>query len=314
MGEYSMKVVVTGSKGLIGSNLVRVLEDLGHSVMGIDKNGGIDLNHPEDIEKAFHMFKPEVIYMLAAEAAESTSQISPIHMTNNNIGIFNNTLKASINAGVKKFIYTSSVAVYGEARTPYREDGPTIPKDIYGINKLACEQMLKVMAKVYNFDYVIFRPHNIYGPGQNMADPARNVVALFMRNIIEGKTSKLFGNGTMRRAFSYVDDVVEKMAVPLDRDEVNGFTINLGSTKDISIKELFDAVQKVSGKKAKVEKLPARPQEVEMFLADHFLQSKIFDYHETSLEDGLKKTWEWVNSQPLPPIMNREREICLDQK
>lgn len=305
-----MRILVTGHKGLIGSSLVRKLK-LDNEVLGIDRNDGFDLNDAVETEKLFKMFKPEVVYMLAAEAAESTSQTSPINMTNNNVGIFTNTIKAAINVGVKKFIYTSSVAVYGEANVPYREDGPTIPKDIYGINKLACEQMLKVMSKVYRFEYTIFRPHNVYGPGQNMADPSRNVVALFMRAIIEGTPYKLYGNGEMRRAFSYVEDVTDVLAEALLK-KYSGFTVNVGSTKDITIKELSNMVQKIAKKKAKVEMLPARPQEVMMFLADHFLQNKLTEYRETPLEVGLQNTWEEVISKPLPPKKIRETEICLN--
>lgn len=306
-----MKILITGHRGLIGSSLYKKLE-YENQLIGLDRNDGFDLNNEKETEKVIKLFRPDVIYMLAAEASESTSQTHPVNMTHNNVGIFTNVLKAATNVGIKKIIYTSSVAVYGEANVPYREDGPTIPKDIYGINKLACEQMLKVMAKVYHFDYTIFRPHNVYGPGQKMSDPSRNVVALFMRAIIEKTPYKLYGNGEMRRAFSYVEDVTDVLAEAINV-KYNGFTINVGSTKDVTIKELSDMVQSIAKRKAKIEMLPARPQEVMMFLADHFLQNKIFQYKETPLKEGLQKTWDWVNSKPLPPKKVREVEICLPQ-
>jgi UDP-glucose 4-epimerase len=265
----------------------------------------------KDVDKWIGEFKPDVVYHLAAYAAESRGQISPVDMTQRNVGIFVNVLKASINAGVKKFIYASSVAVYGEATYPYKEDGPTIPKDVYGVNKLASEQILKIMAKVYGFDYVIFRPHNIYGPGQMMNDPYKNVVALFMRKLLEGETYTLFDAGRMKRAFSYVDDVVDVFAQALGFSNV---TMNVGSDKAISIKELSDMLQEIAGIEGKVEVLPARPQEISMFLADHSLQTKLAKYKETPLREGLIKTFEWVKKKSLPPIITLENEIYVSKK
>ena len=227
-------------------------------------------------------------------------------MTQRNIGIFVNVLKASINAGVKKFIYTSSVAVYGEADVPYKENGVTLPEDVYGVNKLACEQILKIMSKVYGFEYVILRPHNIYGPGQKMEDPSKNVVALFMRKLIEQQPYVLFGEGKMKRAFSYVDDVVDVLVQALKLTDV---TMNVGSDHAISIKELSDLLQEITGLSAPVEMKPARPQEISMFLADHSLQNSLVQYKETPLREGLLKTWEWVKKNKLPEVVIHNREI-----
>lgn len=305
-----MKIVVTGSAGLIGSNLTKKLVNLGHDVTGIDLATGCDLTNEKQTDEVFDRVRPEVVYALAAEAAEARGQNSPVYMTQNNAGIFMNTLKASINNGVKKFIYTSSVAVYGEANVPYKENGPTIPKDVYGANKLMCEQSLRIMAKVHGFQYVIFRPHNIYGPGQNMRDPYKNVVALFMRKLIEGEPYKLYGFGKMRRAFSYVDDVVDVLADAL-RPEYDNQTLNVGSEKDISIKDLSDLIQKVTGLTGEIEMLKGRPQEISMFLADHTNQRKLTKYRETPICDGLTRTWEWVKGQKLQPIIQKKTEICL---
>lgn len=307
-----MKIIITGSSGLVGSNLTRKLIELGHEIHGLDLRTGCDLNNVEQVESLFEKIYPDVVYHLAANAAEARGQISPVDMIHNNIGIFANVLKASINTRVKKFIYTSSVAVYGEANVPYKEEGPTIPKDVYGVNKLACEQILRIMANVYKFNYVIFRPHNIYGPGQNMSDPYKNVVALFMRKLSEKQPYKLYGFGKMRRAFSFVGDVVEVLVEALD-DRFNNKTLNVGSEKHISIKELSDFIQKITGIKAEVEMLKGRPQEIDMFLADHTNQRKLCQYKETLIEEGLQKTWEWVQQQKLLPIIQKENEICLPQ-
>lgn len=305
-----MKILVTGSTGLLGTNLVERLEKEGHEVMGVSRRTGIDLRYPDLPSMVMNNFKPDVVYHLAANAAEARGQVSPIDMTERNLPIFINTLRAAINAKVKRFIYTSSVAVYGEAEVPYLEEGPTIPKDVYGVNKLACEQILKIMAKVYGFKYVIFRPHNLYGPHQNMNDPYRNVVALFMRKILEGEPYKLFGEGKMQRAFSYVDDVVDVLVDALNEPFTNK-TINVGSEHAISIKELSDLIQEVSGYSLDPEYAEARPQEISVFLADHATQRSITKYKETPLRDGLLKTWEWVTKTKLGVLEEQENEIYV---
>ena len=286
-----MKILITGDTGLVGSNLKKKL--VNHDVVGLSRSTGCDLNDAQRVEDEISNIKPDVVYHCAANAAESRGQISPIDMTQNNLGIFVNVLKASINANVKKFIYISSVAVYGEAPIPYKEDAELRPKDVYGVNKMAAELILRIMAKVYSFEYVIIRPHNIYGPGQDMSNPHKNVVALFMRNIIENKPYTLYGGGNMRRAFSYVDDVVGVLEECLT-DRIKNTIINVGSDLDISVRELSDLIQKIARKKAKVTLLPARPQEISMFLADHTLQHSLFNYHQTPIMEGLTLTWEWV--------------------
>lgn len=299
-----MKIVVTGARGLVGSNLYTRLLSEGHDVYCPDFN----LHDKEKLMDYIGFVRPDVIYHLAANASESQGQKSPINMTENNINIFINVLAASIKANTSRFIYTSSVAVYGEATVPYKEEGDTKPMDVYGVNKLACEQILKIMAKVYGFEYTIFRPHNIYGPGQNMADPTRNVVAQFMRKMIEKGSLTLYGEGKMRRAFSYVDDVVDVLVKSIDGSFADQ-TVNLGSDKDISIKELVDLLTKITEKNVEMELVPARSQEISMFLADHSLQNRLTEYKETSIEEGLRKTWEWVKQHPLPELKKKEVEI-----
>lgn len=305
-----MRIIVTGSEGLVGKNLCKYLRVRGHDVVGLDRETGCDLNDKDKTEVLFKKFYPQVVYHLAANASEARGQIEPINMIHNNVGIFANTLKAAINTGVKKFIFTSSIAVYGVSDHPYKEDDVKEPKDVYGVNKLACEQILKIMANVYSFNYTIFRPHNIYGPGQSMIDPSRNVVALFMRKLIENEPYKLFGDGKMKRAFSYVDDVVLVLMKAL-QPQFNNLTMNVGSTHPIEIRTLSTMLQEITGITANVEQVPGRPQEIVDFLADHSLQDKMVAYKNTSLEKGLKETWEWVKKQKLLPLIKKEDEIYV---
>lgn len=310
-----MKILITGNSGLVGTNLSKVLVNKKHKVFGIsttNKNpvAGVttfcfDLRNKEKTEQVIKKIKPDIVYCLSANASESRGQVSPIDMTERNMNIFLHVLVPAINIKVKRFIYTSSIAVYGDADVPYAEDSIIKPKDIYGINKAACEQMLKILAKLHDFDYTIFRPHNLYGPHQNMSDPYRNVVALFMRNIIEDKESIIFGGGKMRRAFSYIGDVVDQLIAGLGEKYKNQ-TVNIGSSMEVDIATLLEKIEKIAGKKAIVKHLPARPQEIFLFLANHRKQNLLHPYKETSLDEGLQKTWEFIS---LPALKQQENEI-----
>lgn len=298
-----MKILLTGDTGLVGSNLKqRLLPD--HKVLGMSRKSGYDLRDKQLTKETIEKFKPDVVYHLAANVAEARGQISPIDMTERNLNIFLNVLIPSINVKVKKFIYTSSVAVYGDCEVPYREDDICKPKDVYGVNKLAAEQILKILAKVHNVDYTIFRPHNIYGPHQDMSNPYKNVVALFMRSIMEDKPLKMFGEGKMKRAFSYVDDVVDILVEAIDKFKDD--TINVGSSIDTEIRDLLGDIEHIAGKKAKVTQLSARQQEIWLFLANHRKLNTLTTYHETPLLEGLQKTWDFIN---LPEIIKEENEL-----
>jgi len=299
-----MKILITGHKGLLGSNLMERLRDK-HEVAGISRRDGLDLRNKRATEEFISIWRPEVIYHLAANAAESRGQISPIDMTERNLNIFLNVLTPAINSGLRRFIYASSVAVYGDSDTPYTEDDIPRPKDVYGVNKYAAESILKILSKVHGFDYTIFRPHNIYGPHQDMSTPYKNVVALFMRNIIENRECVIYGEGKMRRAFSYVDDVVDVFTEGLG-DTFRNQTINVGSSIEYGIGDVLEKIERIAGKKAIVKHLPARQQEIYAFLASHKKLNALYPYRETPIDIGLRRTWEFIN---LPQIKTEENEI-----
>ena len=299
-----MKILILGHTGLVGSNLLERIRDK-HEVVGISRRDGFDLLDKEKTKWFIEMWRPEIVYHLAAQSAQTRGEISPIDTTERNLNIFLNVLIPCINAKVKRFIYTSSVAVYGEADVPYSEDDIMKPKDIYGVNKWAAEQILKILSKVHGIEYTIFRPHNIYGPHQDMASPYKNVTALFMRNIMEDRECVIYGGGKMRRAFSYVDDVIDVLVEAMG-EKFKNQTLNVGSSIDVDLITLLSMIEKVAGKKAKIKHLPARPQEIYLFLCNHRKLSNFFEYHETPLEEGLKKTWDFIN---LPKIKEENDEI-----
>lgn len=309
------KILVTGASGLVGTNLCKRLLSEGHTVIGLartDRNqiAGVkyyvfDLLDKEKTRQVIEEEKPEYIYHTAAQPAEARGQTAPIDMTERNINIFLHVLVPAINIKVKRFFYMSSVSIYGDAETPYTEDQIPQPKNIYGICKQACERMLICLAKVNNLNYTIFRPHNMYGEYQDMRNPYKNVVALFMRTIMEGGSVTIYGEGKMRRAFSYVGDVVDVLVDALNDKYINQ-VLNIGSSLEYSIEQLLEKVEKISGKKMNVVYKPARPQEVYLFISNNRKMRLLYDYKETSLDEGLKKTWDFIN---LPEIKEEQSEI-----
>lgn len=314
-----MKILVTGQSGLIGSHLVDMLLSYGYEVYGISgtnrnenpkcKNYCLDLKDTAKAKKIIESIAPEIVFALAANAAEGKSFFSPIDTTTNNIDVFFNTLVPSIRAGkLKRLIFTSSVAVYGSIKTPFKESDIPIPQDIYGVSKLTIENSLKIMSQVHGFEYVIIRPHNVFGPRQNMNNPYMNVVTLFMNHILRGESYSIYGDGEMRRCFSYVKNVVD-IIYRSGFEKVAGMTFNVGSDLDWSLNQLSDVIQKISGSTVSPIYLPDRVQEVHAAIPDHTLIKKIFGYKATPLEKALKETWDWAQRQGAQEYTYTELEL-----
>ncbi len=305
------KVLVTGGAGFIGSHLVDKLVEKKYKVGILDDFSGgnikncnkkakifkIDIRDFKKTDAAISSFEPDTVYHLAANAAENKAQFSPVDITSRNFDGSIKVLTASIRANVRRFIFTSSIAVYGELQTPFKEKDKAAPEDLYGISKLAFEDSLRILSKVHDFEYVITRPHNVYGPRQNMKDPYRNVVTIFMNSILQNKEYYIYGKGDQKRCFSYIDDVVEAL-LKCGYKKVSGMTFNIGSDKDYTVRQLSDLILEITNSKIKPINLPPRPQEVKYAISDHKLSKKYLDYIDrTSLEKGLKRTWEWVKEE-----------------
>lgn len=303
-----MRVLATGGAGFIGSHLVDRLVDE-HEVYVIDDLSGgykrnlnpkikdfyqLDLRSASGTKMLIEKIKPEVIYHLAANAAENKAQFSPIDVTSRNWNTFINVLTTAINNGLKRFVFTSSIAVYGDLEPPFSEDDRPEPEDLYGITKYAIEMSLKVMSEVHDFEYVIVRPHNVYGPRQNMSDPYRNVVTIFMNALLKGERYFIYGDGKQERCFSYIDEVADSIYRAGVYDGVSDGVFNVGADRSYTLNELSDTIQKVSGVKIKPKRLPDRPQEVKIATASHDNAEVYLDYvDETPLEVGIAKTWEY---------------------
>ena len=226
-------VLVTGAAGFIGSHLTRRLMESGYRVVALDDlSGGFRDNLPADADfveasvldqdrltKLFEKHKFRHVYHLAAYAAEGLSHfIRKFNYSNNVLGSMN-LINLSVRHGVERFVFTSSIAVYGSNQVPMHERMAPSPEDPYGIAKYAVELDLRAAHELFGLQYTVFRPHNVYGEYQNIGDRYRNVIGIFMNQLALGQPLTIFGDGQQQRAFSYIDDVVWPMVACLDMPE-----------------------------------------------------------------------------------------------
>lgn len=316
------KVLVTGAAGFMGSHLVDSLLEEGHDVYSLDdlswgyienvnkasKFTQLDLQERAKTEAYIQEVKPEYIFHLAADATEGRSQFTPINSTQRNYGAYLNLLIPSIKNGMRKMILTSSMSVYGKQTPPFSEDIPRSPEDIYAIAKSAMEHSTEILSKVHKFEYTIIRPHNVYGPRQNLADPYRNVVAIFINCMLLGKNFYVYGDGEQKRAFSYIDDFTPYILKAGFDDVANGEIFNVGPVEEYTINQVAQVVLKVFFPDGNVpdhlrpKNLPPRPLEVPDAWCTMDKAEKLLGYKTTvSFEEGVKKMVEWAKKVgPMP--------------
>jgi UDP-glucose 4-epimerase len=246
------------------------------------------------IERLFTQHRFDYVYHLAAYAAEGLSHfIKRFNYTNNLIGTVN-LINAAVNHEARYFVFTSSIAVYGAGQAPMTEEMTPVPEDPYGISKLACEQDLKTSHEMFGLNYVIFRPHNVYGERQNIADRYRNVVGIFMNQLLKGEPMSVFGDGQQQRAFTHIDDVAPLIARAPDTPGAINQIFNVGADVPFTVNDLAAAIARAMGLPLNLKHLPAR-NEVKVAFSDHSKAQRIFGIrHKTSLQDGITKMAAWV--------------------
>ena len=305
----SSRVLVTGAAGFIGSHVCRNLLKQGHQVVGLDDlSGGFSDYVPAGVkfvegsitdaalvEQLFAGNKFEHVFHLAAYAAEGLSHfIKHFNYTNNLLGSVN-LINASVNHGVKCFVFTSSIAVYGRNQLPMTEDAVPQPEDPYGIAKYAVELDLKETHEMFGMNHVIFRPHNVYGEFQNIGDRYRNVIGIFMNQIMQGQPMTIFGDGKQTRAFSYIDDVAPVIAASIARPESYNQVFNVGADKPYSVNELATVVAKAMGAKSDIKRLDARNEVVHAYSAHEKVRKYFGDLiKNVPLEEGVAKMAAWA--------------------
>jgi len=304
------KVLVTGVAGFIGSHVAAHLLKAGHAVVGLDDlSGGFEDHVPHGthfvkgtitdealINQLFAEHKFEYVFHLAAYAAEGLSHfIKKFNYTNNLLGSVN-LINASVNTGtVKCFVFTSSIAVYGRNQLPMTEDAVPQPEDPYGIAKYAVELDLKETHEMFGLNHVIFRPHNVYGENQNLGDRYRNVIGIFMNQIMQGQPMTIFGDGSQTRAFSYIDDVAPVIAASIARPAAYNQVYNVGADRPYSVAELANVVAKAMGVPPQIKKLEARNEVVHAYSAHEKVKGAFGDLiKNVTLEEGVNRMAVWA--------------------
>ncbi len=291
----------------MGSWLVDELLGRGHSVISVDDLSG---GYMRNVNKDCTFIKGDlrdtalvnrvvsdvdIIYHLAAYAAEGQSVFSPIEINDINIKSMNNLLVAAINRSVKRFVFTSSMAVYGRQKAPFSEEMPRLPEDPYGAGKAYCENMLEIFQAAYGMDYTIIRPHNVYGPRQNIADPFRNVLGIWINRLMSGKAPILYGTGKQVRAFSYIEESNLAIANAGFRDGARNQIINVGSPEHVTINDACSMVLELMASEQRPEYSPGRLLEVEVAYSTTGKSEELLDYrHLHTLEDGLREMIDWA--------------------
>lgn len=300
--------LVTGGAGFIGSHVARELISDGHDVVILDDlSGGFKENLPDDavfyegsilnpvlLEDLFKEHKFEYVFHLGAYAAEGLSHfIRKFNYENNLIGSVN-LVNLSVKHKVKCFVFTSSIAVYGKNQLPMTEETIPLPEDPYGIAKYAVELDLRSAHEMFGLNYIVFRPHNVYGEYQNVGDRYRNVIGIFMNQIMKGEPITVFGDGTQTRAFSYIGDVAPVIARSINVKESYNDTFNIGADKPYSVNELIRVIADEFDVDPEVRHEPPR-LEVKHAYSSHDKLKKVFGETEaTPLKEGIHKMAEWV--------------------
>lgn len=303
-----MKIFITGIAGFLGSHLADRMISLGHEVVGNDTLiGGYRDNIPPtatffEIDCCDHeaMVKAiagsDIVYHTAATAHEGLSVFSPNFITKNIFQASVSTISAAIQNKVKRFVYCSSMARYGNQSHPYKESQPPMPVDPYGIAKVAGEDVLKSIAEMNNMEWIIAIPHNIVGPRQKYDDPYRNVLSIMINRVLQGNPPIVYGDGKQVRCFSFIDDCVyclEKLALD---PNIKNDVFNIGPDEEfVTIKRLAEIVCKELNFTGDIIYFPERPKEIKYATCDSTKAREILGY-KTSVDfiDGVRQTIEYI--------------------
>jgi len=300
--------LVTGGAGFMGSHVARSLVAFGHDLVVLDDlSGGFVDNVPngaefvkgsavdfELLEGLFEKHRFEYVFHLAAYAAEGLSHHIRRFNYENNVVASAGLISLAIRYAVKRFVFTSSIAVYGEAELPMRENMPMRPIDPYGIAKMAVEMDLDSAQRYFGLDYTIFRPHNVYGENQNTADRYRNVVGIFMNQIMNSEPMTIFGNGTQTRAFSYIGDVAPVIAQSVGIPESANEVFNIGADQPHSVLKLANVVAQAFATEPEIEFLPERHEVLHAYSSHEKLREVFGETESTTLEMGIGAMADWA--------------------
>ena len=308
-------ILITGVAGLLGSRLADWLIENKpeYRIVGVDDLSGgyadnvhenVAFNHINiatnvlSLSDLFQREKPEYVYHMAAYAAEGLSPFIRNYNYQNNLLATANIVNECIKHDVKRLVFTSTMAVYGHGEGGVFDE-VQIPKPIdpYGVAKYGCEMDIQIAGEQHGLDWCIIRPHNVYGAKQNIWDKYRNVLGIWMYYHMHGQPITIYGDGTQKRAFSYIDDSLEPLYNACIEPKASKQIINLGGIKEYSINEAADILSDVLGGANKV--YLEKRHEVHTAVPTYQKSIDILKFsHRTDLKQGLIKMWDWAQQQP----------------
>jgi UDP-glucose 4-epimerase len=322
------RALVTGAAGFIGSHVVDGCLELGMEVVATDDlSGGYienvpagaefaagDLRDAEFVRSLWDGRSFEYVYHLGAYAAEGLSHFVRAFNYRTNLEATVNLIDQAVMHDAERFVFASSIAVYGQGQVPMSEDMTPVPEDPYGISKYAAELDLAAAASMFGLDYTVFRPHNVYGERQNIADKYRNVIGIFMNAALRGEPMRIFGDGRQTRAFSHIADVAPIISrAPLvagSRNEV----FNIGADRPHTVLELAREVADAFGVECRIEHEPPRNEVVHAY-SDHTKVREAFDPPEPiGLAAGIRRTCTWVKEHGARQPVEFPGKIEIDRK
>ena len=323
-----MHIFITGVAGFLGSNLADFYLQKDFKVTGCDNLVGGDLDNVdkkvnfyksdcEDLDKMKEIIKDvDVVIHAAAYAHEGLSNVSPNLICSNIVSGSTAVFSAAIQNKVKRIVFCSSIARYGEVKIPYLESGPTNPSDPYGISKLAAEKILINLCETHNVEYNIAVPHNIIGIKQKYDDPFRNVASIMINLMLQNRQPIIYGDGEQKRSFSDVEDCIYSIDKLATDPNIISEIVNIGpgEENELTINKLFEIIANELKYNSEPIYKPERVNEVKNAICSSQLSETIFKIKSNQdIENILKKMITFVNSKGVKKF-NYDYEIEINNE
>jgi len=309
------KVLVTGGAGFIGSNLTEKLVELGHKVTVIDDISHGNIGNLKSVVSEINLIKgnlfdsdvlkkavqgKECIFHMAANTNIDKSISMPAWSAEQNIVATIKLLKTAVKHNVKRVIFSSSAATYGNVKTlPVKEGIPLSPMSAYGLEKVTAENYMKLFSQLYDIDTLSLRYFNVFGPRQNADVPHCGGVTIVIKQMSETGSSQMLGDGKQTRDMIYVGNVVSANILAMEKQsDAKGAAYNICTGKSISIAELHDKIAKLMGVNPSREYIPFGKGNIMDSEGDPALAKAELGFEaEIDLGEGLKRTIEWINDK-----------------
>jgi len=306
-----LKYLVTGGAGFIGSSIAKKLIQHGNEVVIIDNlKTGYEWNIPKEalfingdfsqdkVIEELRKIKFDGIYHIGGQRSGEISYEDPEYDLNTNTLSTLKLLQYCVQTGCKKFVYASTMSVYGEKENQeqFSETDETHPKSFYAVGKLASEKYMEIFSKQFDIDYVALRYFNVYGPGQNLDNLKQGMVSIYLKQFLDDKFANVVvkGNISRFRDFIYIDDVVDITIEAMKNDQFNNQIINVGTGLKTTVGEILSLIKKYTNSKKEIEVLDGTPGDQFGIYANNEKLKTIYEKPLIVFDLGLKKMIEWI--------------------